>query len=580
MASIVFKTKKGREYAYWVRSARVHGKPRIVEQVYLGPKGRFVDEIKVAYSRGLSPGPTPLKRLRDKEFGASALLWHWAKELDLVGIVDRHVPAVPTRRRTTFSVGQYLVMAAINRAVNPCSKRAFHDWYRESVLSRLWPGREGELSSQRFWDHMDQVQTEHIEAIQHDLIGRLAVLFNLGQDTVLYDSTNFFTFIDTFNDRSQLAQRGHNKQKRHDLRQLSLALFEDCTTSLPLYHQCYAGNHNDVTQFPFAWENLLKGWLDPLEREPEQLTLVFDRGNTSRANVQQLDRKAVHYVAGVPQSWMRDLLDVPRTEYRDAGLPGAQHVRVYRARREVWGKERTVLVVLSPSFYRRQRAAMNREQEKAERNLQELAAAIDRWATRHRGKGYDEAGVRRKVATWTAREHLRQFLDLQLEVEQGRVVRLEWTWNATKKREIQRRHLGKQILVTDRADWDDATVVAAYRRLTRTESLFRITKSRPGLWWPMFHWTDSKIRVHALYCYFALLLLAIMRLQLRQAGLSYDTDTALAHLRRIRETAVVYTNGAADRVLSDMDETQENVADALQVLDLAREMGNTLLPRP
>jgi len=189
MASLVFKKSRGHSYAYWVRSARVNGKPRIVEQVYLGTKDRFLEELKLHFTRGKTPGPTPLKQLRVKEFGASAWLWHWAQNLELVEIVDRHVPGsawlwhwaqnlelveivdrhvpgVDKKRRTPLSVGQYLLIAALNRAVQASSKRALYtDWYQDSVVSRLCPAQPGALTSQRFWDHMDQVEPDHIEAM-------------------------------------------------------------------------------------------------------------------------------------------------------------------------------------------------------------------------------------------------------------------------------------------------------------------------------------------------------------------------------------------------------------------------------
>ena len=38
MPSLVTKWKKGKPYLYWVRSARVNGHSRIVEQLYLGPR--------------------------------------------------------------------------------------------------------------------------------------------------------------------------------------------------------------------------------------------------------------------------------------------------------------------------------------------------------------------------------------------------------------------------------------------------------------------------------------------------------------------------------------------------------------
>ena len=37
-------------------------------------------------------------------------------------------------------------------------------------------------------------------------------------DTLFYDTTNFFTFIDSTNTRCTVAKRGHSKQKRFDLR--------------------------------------------------------------------------------------------------------------------------------------------------------------------------------------------------------------------------------------------------------------------------------------------------------------------------------------------------------------------------
>lgn len=580
MVTIIYKKKKGREYAYWVRSARVDGKPRIVEQIYLGPKDRFMGEIKAVYTRHRTPGPTPLKRIRTREFGATAYLWHWAEEVGLAEIVDRHVPAPSARRSTPLSVGQYLVIAALNRAVDgkPKSKRALYDdWYQDSVLSRIWEAKATELTSQRFWDHMDQVDADSIERIQKDVLERLAERFRLGGETILYDSTNFFTYIDSFNERTELAQRGKNKQKRGDLRQLSLALFEDRGTALPLYHQVYPGNRHDTQAFPVAWEAFLAEWLATTSRPSEQLTLVFDGGNTSKKNLRQLDAEAVHYVGGVPNSWLPELLEVELSEYQKLELPGTNHVKVHRVRRELWGGERTVLVVFSPAFYRKQRKTMNRDQATADARLRELADKVEAWRESRIGKGHTEKSVQRKVHGWTAREHLREYLDFELELEGERVVALTWEWDLERKRAVQRRHLGKTMIVTDRHDWEEVTIVRAYRRLTRTESLFKISKSAPGLWWPMFHWTDSKIRVHGLYCFFALLLLAILRLELQAAGIPMAVDSAVHRLRKIRESLVVYTNGAVDRVLTEMDETQTELARALGLDALAAELGTTVL---
>jgi transposase len=571
MGFLFDKQKKGRLYTYWGESARVKGKPRLIEQIYLGPKDRVLEEIKSAYTRGQTPGPTPLRQLDHLEFGASAWLWSWVERLGLIELIDRHVPAPQKRRRTQLTVGQYLALAAVNRTVAATSKRSFYsDWYRSSVISRWCPARPSELTSQRFWDHMDPLEVSHIDAIQQDLLKRLQQLFPLGEETILYDTTNYFTFIDSANQRSELVQRGHNKQKRSDLRQLSLALFEDNETGLPLYHQCYAGQRPDVSQFTTAWQSLLERWRKGIGTPPEQLTLVFDKGNPSRKNLAELDASSLHHVGALPGRWVSDLLEIPQQRYQKLELAHTKHVKAYRCRRLMWGKQRTLLVVFSPSLYRKQVAALNRLQLTVQKRLLALAETVSGGRTRVRT-------VEKKIAEWTARDHLRKFLRVDVETDQERALELTWSWDPEKKRAIQQNYYGKTVLFTDRDDWSSEQIVTAYRRLARTEQLFRLSKGRSGPWWPMYHWTDSKVRVHALYCHFALLLLAILQFQLRQAGLTCRADRCLQRLARIQETRVLYTNGAAERVLSHLDEEQGKLDEALGVTALAKQMGTTLL---
>jgi transposase len=206
-----------------------------------------------------------------------------------------------------------------------------------------------------------------------------------------------------------------------------------------------------------------------------------------------------------------------------------------------------------------------------------MAAAIQKWNQTRRGSGFRAESVEKKIHQWTARDHLREFLQFDLQVEDDQVVALDWGWDRKRKRQIQRRYLGKTVLFTDQHEWDSTALVRAYRALWKQEALFRVSKARRGPWWPLYHWTDSKIRVHALYCYFALLLLSILQLKLQEGGLTLSTDHCLARLQKIQEALVVYTNGSAERVLTDLDESQKTLAQTLGLFDLARQMGNTVL---
>ncbi len=199
MPSLITKWKKGRPYLYWVRSARVQGQSRIVEQIYLGPQERVMEHIRVQRTASAPPGDMPqLRTVQTREFGASALFYAVAQELGLVELINAYVPPAPPGRRTSLSVGHYLLLAALNRATWPKSKRAFAEWYQGTVLARVVPAAAEALSSQRFWDHMDMFEEAHFAPIQEALLARIRERFPLGERFLVYDTTNYYTFIHTF----------------------------------------------------------------------------------------------------------------------------------------------------------------------------------------------------------------------------------------------------------------------------------------------------------------------------------------------------------------------------------------------
>ena len=54
-------------------------------------------------------------------------------------------------------------------------------------------------------------------------------------------------------------------------------------------------------------------------------------------------------------------------------------------------------------------------------------------------------------------------------------------------------------------------------------------------WEPMFHWTDSKIRVHAFYCVLALILGSLLQRRAAQNDLSLSMQALFKTLSEIRE---------------------------------------------
>ena len=87
----------------------------------------------------------------------------------------------------------------------------------------------------------------------------------------------------------------------------------------------------------------------------------------------------------------------------------------------------------------------------------------------------------------------------------------------------------------------------------------------------MFHWTDSKIRVHAFYCILALTLTSLLQRKLHAQGIDLSVSRLMELLGSIQEVLVIYPRKPGQRdprsalCLSRMDEDQQRVHDALSL---------------
>ena len=122
--------------------------------------------------------------------------------------------------------------------------------------------------------------------------------FGLDLSGLVLDMTNFATYIDSANDRADIAQRGHAKQKRTDLRLVGLGLVVSVDGGIPICGHAYPGNKPDVTQFAGIVTELTPT-LETLAEADDELTVVYDAGQDSEANQAHIEATALasHRVA-------------------------------------------------------------------------------------------------------------------------------------------------------------------------------------------------------------------------------------------------------------------------------------------
>jgi transposase len=565
VASIVGKKRGGATYYYLVESARVHGKPRIVSQDYLGT----AEELAAAMRGGGLGLPD---RVQHKDFGAVAAAWGVLGDLGVAAIIDEVTG--PRRADAGASVGAYLALAALNRLADPCSKRAFADWWRTTAAPRFTKIPASVLDHRRFWDAMHAVTIEQLEEVSHRVALRIVEVYGLDCSSVALDMTNFATFIATANPKAPIAQRGKAKQKRTDLRIVGLGLVVTRDGGIPLTWHAYPGDKPDVTQFPAMISQLRRRYEAITAAIPQaaarsaDMTVVFDAGQNSKDNLARLASSGLHYIGSVPASDCPDLTVLPASVRTIVDKDRFGGLTAYDTRRETYGAERRTVLTHSPELHESQaRGFDGTTLAKAGKKLDELAATLARGKTRRpRDK------VEAEIASITAKPWVRRVITWQLSGEQPRDLRLTWSVGQDARGALEEEIFGKHVLITDHDDWPAAEVVAGYRSQSEAEFSFRQMKDPHVVSFsPMYHWTEHNIKVHMFTCVLALQIAHLMRLTARRAGLAMSVRELLCQLAGIGETVLLYQGGKgrprAHRMLDDTTATQRKLS---QIFNLDR----------
>src|SRR6202022_2482417 len=161
--------------------------------------------------------------------------------------------------------------------------------------------------------------------------------FGIDAEALVYDATNFHTYIASTNDKAPIAQRGHAKNKRFDLRLVGLALACSTDHRIPLGHIATAGNAPDPKVFAAALPRLVAR-LEAVGVDPASVTVVFDKGNNSGANLAAVDVAAIGFVGSLVPTQHRDLLAVPDEEF--PSVDGLDAVVAYRCEKAFYGVPR------------------------------------------------------------------------------------------------------------------------------------------------------------------------------------------------------------------------------------------------
>ena len=543
MATITKRTNKSGTYYYLVESARVNGKPRLVKQEYLGTAKRIAEAVGLLSSGVSVPDP---QCVRVYEFGSVMALYSVAERLGVCEIIN----AAAGKRKQGLPVSASILLAAINRAVAPTSKNTFFEWFDKTVLYKVFPGaNEKNLSSQGFWNNMASLDEGKIRRIEDDVTKRIVERYAIDVDCLLFDNTNFFTYLNT-GTPSTLGKRGNSKEKRKDLKIVGLSLMVSPDHNIPLFHETYPGNRNDAHQFSGIIARLKERYR-ALGKGNCDVTLVFDKGNNNEDNIQELLETTpclFHFVGGLRLNQCQELLDVPKTDFTP--LAGDLHeVSAYRTVGQVYGREFTILATYNPELFKAQMVGILANIASCEKALEELSERLRLRKTGAitKGKKPTIESLTKKILGILSAEHMKDIFDYAVTGEPGQTPTMSFALNPDLWDLLQERVLGKTILFTDHAEWSNEQIVRAYRSQFHVEEAFRQMKDTKYLSFrPMRHFTDENIRVHAFYCVLALTLTCLLNKELELMGYKMSIRRMLDKFQEAQQVISVFANSGGN----------------------------------
>jgi len=565
MVSIQSKTSGGKKYWVIVESRRVNGKPRPIVIQYLGTAETLLERLQTPHSHAT---------VKSFSHGAVAALLSLAKKLDVVSIINRHTssqreywPKQPLRNNLT--AGITLLLASIGRVCLPTSKRSWHEWAEDTTCSYLLRTSLAKLDSQHFWDLMDCIPEDAIEAIETEILQKVLEYYPLNGGTIFYDTTNFYTFINSTNERCDIAQRAKNKQKRNDLRQVGLALAVTQDDFIPLIHHSYRGNINDSKVFGQLIRSIKKRMIK-LNIDVNQHTIVFDRGCNSKDNLKKVERLKLHYVGALTPYHHQELIEAAEGKYDTITVNGMS-LSVYREKREIWGEDRTVLVFISERLKEGQLRGVYQTLEKKKKCLRQIQRGLCNPKAKKRTREQLEQLIKKLLHG----QFMEGLIDYELEsLEEGR-------WSLTyrtnqKQLEALEDRLGFRIIMTNRHDWESEKIIKAFYGQSTVEGAFKNIKNPYHLAiTPGFHWTDHKIRIHYFSCVLGYLLSALVWWEVRQKGFKGTLDSLLDSLNRVRLSRRVEYSGKRGKPklyyqLEEMSDYELSLVEALNLTNIHR----------
>ena len=454
-----------------------------------------------------------------RQFGPAYMGWALWRLLGLDKLLCRVMPT--GQEEVPWPVTAAILCIA--RLCHPSSELYIErHYYPRSGLQDILGVSGEQVQTDRLYRGLDQLLKQK-KAIEQHLRSRLATLFELSYDLLLYDLTS--TYFEGQCSSNPMARRGHSRDSRGDCPQVVIALIVT-TDGYPMGYEVFDGNRGDSTTV----QDIVK----KVESEHGQANRVWvmDRGNVSEANLEFLRERGGQYLVGTPKAMLRQVRGELTEEGWSQVREGLEVKRVNLPGRE----GETLVLCRSADRLAKEEAMLDRFVRRMETGLEKMSKSAEK------GRLKDLAAANIRLGRLTDQNwRAASCFDVKIEQRPDGKLSITWTKDEQKKRQL----CGCYLLRTNVPERDPVKLWRQYIQLVDAEWAFRISKDELELR-PIWHQNRGRVLGHILVCFIAYAMYKALAGWMSASGLGDSPAELLEELKAVHSGDVILPTGNAD----------------------------------
>ncbi len=535
------------------------GKSKVVtESIYLGPANKI--------KKAMLESKNKCVEANHHSFGMIAAAYQTAKVIGLIDILKKYIQG------KRYGIPRYIffLVAILNRTDKPSSKEKMGLWAKKTILPQLLNFNYKKLNSKTFWYVTNDILNEKelqearresektddvfvdlddslLSKIESELFNNVKNIFNLNAEHFFYDTTNFFTYIQA-KTPSCYAETGHNKEGRHYLKQIGLAVAVESEYGIPFFHRVYRGNSHDSSTFFSVINDLLfqaKNSFGNIKNS----SLVLDKGNNSEDNFNKLDNK-INWIGSLVPGNYKNLLERPLEKYTHSW----REQKYFSVKRKVMGHDCLLVMTYNSKLFRKRKHSLESGIEKCKKELRKKFNSYKRAPQNTVPKGM-----------LTIKDKHRHGKFLSMKVTKGTLSFFENEENIEKAK-IK---MGKNLLFTKNKKMKETEIIDLYKNKDIIEKGFHLLKDPEMIKQrPIRHWTDTKIRVYCFSCVCALLIVRVMNIITQKANIEMSSAVLKEELQDLKWVQMIYENMQTEKIVSVKSSIQNKLFELFKLEEI------------